>query len=506
MNKNYFRYLLKERRVALVFTFVLYLAIANSIFLFSDANRSGLLRDAVLAGTVMSFMMTYLLPVLLLSPVHRRRSADLYLSLPISRKEMLVTSLVFAAAFPAVCFAASSLISLILSRVFAYAGKVLLIILFITAVMIEMTLINSALFLLANNIFDGIVMICSYTGIPLLILMTVTGFIDTMVAGAGIGTYPFVTQAVAWTSPLAMNIMAADDVLSLLSSRPADVWRIMYFILPTVYALAAVILLKKHFIDRKSERAEQISDDILSYPGVIHICLFLSMMFLSFETPRSGILPFVIFYLILLFIYIAAMFVYKRSMKISWKNLAIYAAVMGFCLGFCHIAWNTRCFGLAENYALNQDRRLCYEYSVSADINNLGTPGNMKDYEDSADIYFAVNIPTDDMDSYQEIIALMENYRHEGIDEYYRNENNHTGNEAYFSVSNHSEMSNEPELIEGYGYVYRDQESNHYGYSISRLLSEEELKTVSKYVEVTVFDHVSGDSHPLDEYLERRNH
>lgn len=509
MNKNYFRFLIRERKVALIFVFVLYLAIAGSVFLFSDGrNGATVVEESMVISAVMSIMMTYALPVLLLSVVHRRRSADLYLSLPISRKEMLVTSMVFAILVPLACFAASSLIALLLSRFWAGALSVLLIILFMAVFITEMTLINSSFFLLANNIFDGIVMICSYTGIPLLILMLVTGFIDAMVAGASIGTYPHAGELGAYTSPLAMNIQSAGDVFSLIDGHTSFDHSVMYYILPAVYALLAVFLLKKHFIDRKSERAEQISDNLLSYPGVIHICLFLSMMILSLETPKTGLARFAIFYLILLFIYIVAMFVYKRSMKVSWKNLAIYGALLAFSLGFCNLAWNTRCFGLAENYSLTKEKYLRYSYTVMADEKDLGKPTAFDHYERNVDVSFELDIPVENMKEYQEVIDLLENYRQKGIDQYYQkdDESGYDSSRSYFSAANHPQPRIETDPLSGKQIHFDAEETNRYGYSISELLSEEDLCRINQFAPVIIYRYEDDSTVELDEYLERRNH
>ena len=79
------------------------------------------------------------------------------------------------------------------------------------------------------------------------------------------------------------------------------------------------------------------------------------------------------------------------------------------------VTWKTHGFGSAENYSLNQGDALTYEYSMSADPNDLSKPFDT----DFAYVYFTLTIPVNEMDNRQEIISVLEAYRKEQIETYY---------------------------------------------------------------------------------------
>ena len=502
MSKKYLKFLLKERRVVLIFFFILYFGISMTPTLYGSSKAGTLLETLMIAG-VLSVILTYVLPVLLLAFVHRRRSADLYLALPVSRKQQLVTILLFSFGVAFSYFLITVLVSVCVNGLFGILPKVLVTIGYAAFMIAVMTLVNTAMYLVANNLFDGIVMIAAYTFMPALIWLTLMIFVEVMVAGASISTFDNFNRISVYTSPMVMllaNFMSVCDRLTTVNSDP--VIR-AYIILPAVYALFSCILLKIHFIDRRSERADQVSDDPLAYPAAVHICLFLSLITLSASLMESSLRTVLVFWLLLLLVYIVAMFVYKRSLKLEKKPFIIFAAMTALCVGFCRVGWNTKCFGLAESYDLrgsNSREALNYNYSYSfiddSDIDQI-TFIDDYDYTTEKTVHFELLVPAGKLDQYQEAVDIAENYRKQLIAGYYAKQIPSGRTHAYLGVNN-SHHEGQYEVSH-----------NHYGYSSSVPMSLDDLLRMNKItpVSVEVYDEriYEWKTIPLEEFLERRN-
>ncbi|MBR0478625.1 MAG: hypothetical protein IJJ24_05965 [Solobacterium sp.] len=101
MNRKYLEYLIKQRKTACLFFGLLVCAISLSPFITRSIdswviNLNTTMETAFVLGTVFTFV----LPAVLLAWVHRRRSADLYLALPVKRKDLLITTTVFISRSP----------------------------------------------------------------------------------------------------------------------------------------------------------------------------------------------------------------------------------------------------------------------------------------------------------------------------------------------------------------------------------------------------------------------
>lgn len=194
MSTKFMSYLIKNRKVALIFFFVIYLGImltpylgGNAEYYASDgamtASQMSLMQikgkfwTSLGFGIVMSMMLSYALPVLLFAYVHSKKSVDLYFALPVKRSEQLITNILFALAICFGYFFISSLIVYVFFGIKAVSiGSYLLILLSALVIFAIMLCINSLLFLVANNLFDGIVMIASYSGLAVVIYTVVSVF------------------------------------------------------------------------------------------------------------------------------------------------------------------------------------------------------------------------------------------------------------------------------------------------------------------------------------------
>ncbi|MBQ5755996.1 MAG: hypothetical protein IIV88_01930, partial [Erysipelotrichaceae bacterium] len=254
MNKNVFTYLFKSKKILVVFLFIMNLALMLTPYI--SSMRTGNYYVSWIIGYVFMFGTCYILPPYLLRFIQSKKATDSYFSLPVSRRELLNTNLLFSALVSYCPF----LIGAVISGIIGLAGGHIEIaelfrILFCGLLTVTvLTLVNSLFFSFANTLFDGMVMIAAYTAMPLMIYIVLGVFFETHVAG--MSYWSSLLNGVRYLSPafLCGNIVGG-------GAR-----RIVYYIVLAVYAVIAYVLLSREVVDRKAERAEQISDHFFAYP------------------------------------------------------------------------------------------------------------------------------------------------------------------------------------------------------------------------------------------------
>ncbi len=100
MRNNYLRWLMKSRKITILFFTVVYIGflytpyLENNSFLYD--YQKYLYTRSLSIGVGMSVFLAFALPIFLFSYMHRKRSVDVYLALPISRRQQLFSAAFFA--------------------------------------------------------------------------------------------------------------------------------------------------------------------------------------------------------------------------------------------------------------------------------------------------------------------------------------------------------------------------------------------------------------------------
>ena len=192
MNKNYFRYLFRTYRILIIFFLAMYLCLSLLWNLFSVPDTPGIgFYRSVNAAMVLSTGLTFVLPVLLFSFAHKRREADLIFALPMSRKELRLTSAAFAFAVAFGYWLITACIAWVLNALSLYSFLSFLMLAGYAAMMlIGLTVIHSFIYLIANSTTDGLVLLCAYTLFPFAAFMAEIGIFEQMIAGYSLGQTP----------------------------------------------------------------------------------------------------------------------------------------------------------------------------------------------------------------------------------------------------------------------------------------------------------------------------
>lgn len=469
MNKQYFQYLIKTHKIPLLFFFAVYMIIALYDFAVGEALAAERAGHCIMAAGVMSVMLSFGIPIYLFSWMHQKKSCDVYGALPFSRREQLITSL--SAAF-LVCFG-YFFIATAVPALIAKIGIVYLQTLGIMAVCsLVLLMFNTALYLIANNALDGIVMLGAYHLLPLILSGGIDIISGNLIAG-GTGTGADLTQL----SPVVITVRLMETALHPHSNVSETVRPWLYPVLLAVLAVLSVLLLKRHFVHRKLERAEQLSDDPLSYPLVIGIYTALCMTMIASDIVSSSVST--ILYVFLIYAaYMISQFVYRRTIRPSWKMTLQFAAVTAAAFVFCLIGWQTHGFGISHKESDFAAEGTVYTYSVS-----------YSNASESDDTYadYSLNYTYTADGTRTEAVQVLADYYRRCVDDFYQRSEDDSDVYVTFNIAGAGGRS---------AYSYYPHEKVQ--------LTEEELKTLSQYgtVECSKWNVQGEEEISLEEFLE----
>lgn len=488
MNKSYLNYLIKNRKVLILFFLAVYLCVCLTWNLSAAGTAAPGYGyySAAKAAIAISIVLCYALPVLLFSYVHQRSSADLYFALPVSRKEQRITTLLFAFLIAFGYFFITIIAAwLLFNAGNVSAGCLLECICFAAFLIITLLSFNTMLYLLANNLLDGIVTMAAYTMLPLVGSMAESIIVSNLVAG---GTPAVKDGVFVILSPALMLIRNFAATISM-NGWLFQQFNIPYLIFSAAYLVLSWLVVRKQFDERQTERAGQISDHPLTYPTIINLyAVIFLLVFGSYLVLEPGP-ELLVSYLFLLVCYVAGTFLYRRKLKVDARMIGTYVLEAVLCASLMFIGWKTQGFGAARAYSLTDSRQIVYEYNMQTERDDLGR-STLADQ--NAYVMFSVAVDTDKNSGNEEFKKLMEDYRSRAIDEFY------SGNKPEYAGSFRVYMTNDN----------RSHYENSYFYNPSVPFTEEELKQISKYgdVEVYVYDEkFEEERYLLDDYLEIRD-
>ena len=407
-SKDLFRYLVDSKKYLLIFIVLVSLlnGIGNSI--------KGL--DLLLQG-VFAIGLSFLMPALVFYHVHDKRAVDSYFSLPVSRKKMLVTN---------VCFCTLTVFVTIAIGVVCFAYKwdrslnVSIVLLEMALASFTLVVFNSTLYLLGNDVVDGIVMMGAYTFLPAAIFVVINGFYYSFVAGRMNSDL----SAIRFLSPI---YMSAEMLLEIVDEGKVVFLSVIGL---TVMGIIFFCLLQRSYVDRNVERAGSRSDEFFSYPLVINLYLVISMFSIitlfGFEYRNIGdfMKDCFILYVLLFAVFAAAQFVYKRKIYFDYRLPSFFVIVMIASILFGLLCRGSKGFGLSERYEKASGNDAC-----TINIWDASAVSDLKEYvrEETGDtsqiIQIFIQIPADERNrtAMSETTAeLIDKYRKMAIEDFYK--------------------------------------------------------------------------------------
>lgn len=492
INKNYFSYLFKSKELAWIFIAGIYTALSLSPFLYNrGTSQTERFVYSLQYASMFSLCLAFVLPIFLFSFVHRKRSVDQIFSLPLRRSELLVTTIVFMLLVCIVPYILVTILSCIFSS-FATVSYItaLLSLLHLILGVTVLLCVNTAVYLFSNNIIDGIIILAAYACLPLCYITTLYAFTEKMLIS---NTLPSFLNIGSYLSPF---LLAYSNQMQLTYKLSPTDYQYVYnsiqvidMIVLVVYFIVSLYFLKKHFIHRKVERAEGISNNVESYPFIINFYLFFSLIYIAFASIKNSLDIYVILYILLFAIYLVAICIYKRKIKFYIKNIVLFFIVAIVSFAGARFIFKNEAFGLPYKYKETNNVIYRYNaYNMKSDLSRADVTYADDTYYIGSDItVFFTFTPTKanmKIKEYQDVYQIIDNYRNACIKEWFSS----TEADDTYTVT----------TLEVDG-------KNDFYYRSKNTLSLEDLETISKveHVHVETYDEGSGNTsvYDLADYL-----
>lgn len=360
-NYSYFKYLFKSKAYLLIFTLILSLLI-------SLTNTGKNYLNAYVGLIAICIALCYALPCLVFSFVHNKKAVDSYYSLDIDRKSLLLTGLAF-------CFV-SILIIYTLNSLIIYFSEIhqpqvgintsvkygiMLRIIFMAFAFLTLLVYNTTLYLTANTVFDGLIVMAAHTVLPLAIYYAGNAFIANYVYGYSYDSLDFI----GYLSPVFMvanlfHYLLGYDVIN--NVLPITLLMLLIFL------LISYIFLYRSFKKRKVERAGTISNSFLSYPLIINVYAFACIFTIACDSHRTNILAIfssaLLLYVLVFALYMVAHFIYLRKLSLNVKTPIIFILIVALCLLFTNTIAEKLGYSLSKTY-IKDDNTTIYDYNVN---------------------------------------------------------------------------------------------------------------------------------------------
>lgn len=454
MNKEYFKYLLSSKRSLLVFLGVINLLFPTLIYFLSlaDGWYYNTAMNTVLYSCALVFLECVLLPVIYFSFLHNKKGVDTYFALPISRKEIYITTYIviileivllhILATLPIV------ICEWVLGEAVMYIGQYLFYVIACMFVVSSLVLAVCALLLKTNTVVDTFIMIGSYICAPLLVYSTCYVFIDTQAFGVSAHgflqdfiTYAFLPITFVKSYPaFFVNMFEEHDFL--FNVDEYKICLMIFACIGVIALLSCVIDMKK----RKAEDAEQLSTNLFSYPFIIALATFTLLMDVILSDINFSVGAILVVAIFILFSIMVC--IYKRKITFTKKSIILFISTIVLGYGVMFTSSITNAFGLE------------YSYRHCDTLDNLYLS---YDFE-IADESFDVNISTDVAED--RIIKNMPHGNYEYMDLIHHL---HAKQDNFLDIYKNDELDYERDIDEIYQHMsvqYKKNNAYYYNHSI----------------------------------------
>jgi len=444
LNLNYLKFLFKSKRY---FNFFILLVTVLSCLTLGKST-------AVYFNYGLAICLAYFMPVYIFSYVHDKKAIDSYYCLPISRKELLVTGLLYSFIIAIIPYILGTVIACLLDLDINIDNFLYMLVVAVS--LLGVIAFNGLTYLTGHNKVDGIIMMAAYNVFPLLIAICIDYFTNSFVAGAN----RVYSDLAEYLSPIALSVILfsrhmVDDVRGInFSLNNKD---FIYIGVMLLLLVISFILLYFIFMKRKVEKAGSCSDKLYAYPFIIYSYTFLGMFglcceFASYSTGQifEYVIDNFIFYLIIFIMFVCAHFIYKRKFYFSIKMPIFFIGVLILTMVFSTSAKLTKGFGLANIY-VKDDPSVQYELTIYDNEEVIAWASELTGKEETfASISITVgHVYTDDPLS-KEMIDIFEGYRKKAIEDFYDEKEKQWY--GYLQVTNNASVGNE-DYRRGYDYT-----------------------------------------------------
>ena len=410
MNKAYLESLIKDNKklnLGILVILLLAFPIINVIGIIQPYNdyESAVVELHLIYTAIV--ILTIILPVYNIRKFQSKKSGDTYYALPITRKSIITTILVYTTLQIIIPFTISYAIGMIIMCGIVDMIMVLGLLVVTIIMVIIILIVNMFIVEKCNSTIDSIIILIGYHYLSLLIINAIQSFIrNNLNSGNNLFDIPICKYNFG-ISPY--NVLIDFQQYFTYKMQPIyynfdEPAPIMLFVIYSVIAIVVYKLLIKSFTNRQAENCDSLTNNKWTYQFIINACTICFIMMINFNNGLNNI---VIPIAILLTLNYIGMFISQRSFKLNKKVLITFAIVFSACFGFSKIAYATEFFNIANSFEGRETPVTIY-FDQNFDY--------MLSDNEEMDTHYAYEI-----DFNQDVLTLLEQLQYEIVDDYYAN-------------------------------------------------------------------------------------
>lgn len=348
-------YIHKNKKIMILLFVILFLLMPFGVFNISSIMQfdrsSSVVYYLIGVSCVSSCMLAFVLPLYNFKFMMKKRSCDLYFSLPIKRSRLFTIQYLLGLAFLWIPSTINYLLAMLIIIPFQGITALSTLMICWLYAMVFITILYTFFVFLTmkcNNFKDAVVVLISYTIIPLLIIASFSQFLSENLSQIMITN--------AYSSYEVFDISAFLDYLSLPKFLGSDISVLAFMLMDVIdYSFTATFITsfywiivgiasfyygKKCFIQRKGEDAEQCTVSLFTFPFIIMIITICLVLFVI--KLQSGTLVGIIVVLVL---YLIMSFFAKRTLRLTAGVILRFVGILACAFTFSFVFINTSGFG-----------------------------------------------------------------------------------------------------------------------------------------------------------------
>lgn len=370
--KAYLRYYINSNKRQLILVFIiLFLMMPFFTFNYFGLPRNPYSEDTFYTGFIAlgaaacagGCILSYLLPIYNFRYLYKKRSHELYFSLPIQRKHLFLFNYISGLVVLYVPLLINYLLGYLVMLGFGYRARLLhmaiplLFFLGLSLLLLIQYSIFTFLSVKCNNLIDSILVNGAYVVMPFIVIVAANIFfhnqITTILGNIGASPNEFINMELiqillsmpstiyaflfSTMQALAIDMFRADNLINAFN------W--LYFLYWGIIGVLCLWFGWKSFVERKPEDAEQRTVSLFGYPVIITVITFCMILFVM-NIDGGVIVP----SLIILVAYFCMIFFSNRKIQIKKLHVIVFALLYIGTFGFSYLYTQTKGLGMVKEF------------------------------------------------------------------------------------------------------------------------------------------------------------
>lgn len=368
--KAYLRYYVNSNKRLLILVFIiLFLIMPFFTFNYMGLPRGPYSLDTFYMGFIAlgaascagGCILSYLLPIYNFRYLYKKRSHEMYFSLPIQRKHLFLYNYFSGLLVVLVPLLINYLLGYFVLLVLGYRERLLymMIPLFFFLGLSILLLIQYSIFTFlsvkCNNLIDSILVNGAYVVMPFIVMLSATIFFSNQITAilGNVGASPneFINMGMIQML-LSMPSTIYAFLFKMIASMASEMHRIdtlinafnwLYFLYWGIIGVLCFWFGWKSFVERKPEDAEQRTVTLFGYPVIITVITF-CMVLLVMNMDGGVIVP----SLIILVAYFCMIFFSNRKIQVKKLHVIVFALLYIGTFGFSYMYTQTKGLGMVK--------------------------------------------------------------------------------------------------------------------------------------------------------------